>query len=251
MSSRTNVTVRIRRTNSDGLVEYSVPTQAHTTVLDGLEWIRSHEEPDLLYRHSCHHGSCGTCGVLVNGRQALGCLTNLREAAGQTSVAEGIQTSESATAVELRPLPAMTPLADLAVNPAPLFADFPRAASYLRPSEFNRDAERPKEVEAYERFEDCIECGLCVSVCPVIPVREFTGPAALAAYNREIEKNPDRTDELLAEIDTEGGVWGCDRHLECSRVCPTGVYPGKHIAQLQRKIEKKRAVDEKPDSPGK
>lgn len=214
--------------------EYQVPTKAHTTVLDALEWIRSNVEPELLYRHSCHHGSCGTCGMLINGRQALGCLTNLRSAAREAGGDAGTE-----GCMELRPLPTMKHIGDLAVDPTPLFSDFPRAASYLRASEFNREAERPVEVTRYERFEDCIECGLCVSICPVVQLRPFTGPAALSAYNRELDKNPERRAELLPQIDGDQGAWGCDRHLECSRVCPTGVYPAKQIAQLQRKIRKR------------
>ncbi|MFW6292149.1 MAG: NTP transferase domain-containing protein [Spirochaetota bacterium] len=44
----------------------------------------------------------------------------------------------------------------------------------------------------------------------------------------------------MPEIDTPDGVWACDRALRCSAVCPLGVYPAKHIAVLQRKIEKAR-----------
>jgi len=31
----------------------------------------------------------------------------------------------------------------------------------------------------------------------------------------------------------------CERALNCSRVCPTGVYPARHIADLRRLLEKK------------
>lgn len=218
-------TVRIRVArgrDSRRTEEFLVPVEDHTTVVDALEWIRSHRDASLMYRHSCHHGSCGTCGMLVNGERKLACTTGL----------------EDETVVDLKPLQTMDLIADLAVDPASLFRDFPRDAGYLRPSEFNRGSETPEEIEHYRRFENCIECGLCVSSCPVIGLRDFMGPAALAAYNREIEKNPDRTEELLAEVDSQRGAAGCDRHLECSRVCPTGVYPAKHIAQLTKKLKR-------------
>jgi succinate dehydrogenase / fumarate reductase iron-sulfur subunit len=69
------------------------------------------------------------------------------------------------------------------------------------------------------------------------PSRPFKGPAALAAYGREIEKHPERASQLLPEIDTPDGVWACDRALQCSMVCPLEVYPAKHIAVLQRKAK--------------
>lgn len=236
MSVIDTVRVRIeRKRRSVEWSEYLVPIEGHTTVVDLLEWIRSRLDDTLLYRHSCHHGSCGTCGMLVNGERRLACTTN---------VAALFAENEEEPTVELRPLQTMKHIGDLAVDPTPLFRDFPRAASYLRPSEVHKDAKTPEEIDRYERFENCIECGLCVSACPVIPLRGFMGPAALAAYNREIDKRPERTNELLPEVDTDEGAWGCDRHLACSAVCPTGVYPAKHIAMLQRKIEKKRQNEE-------
>lgn len=232
MSTSDTVRVRIERKQRDETwEEFQVPFEEHTTVVDLLEWIRSHQDDTLLYRHSCHHGSCGTCGMLVNGERRLACTTN---------VASIFETRENPSMIELQPLATMNHIGDLAVDPTPLFRDFPREASYLRPSEVHKNAKTPDEIDGYERFENCIECGLCVSACPVIPLRGFMGPAALAAYNREIDKRPERSDELLPQVDSPEGAWGCDRHLACSAVCPTGVYPAKHIAMLQRKLKKDR-----------
>jgi succinate dehydrogenase / fumarate reductase iron-sulfur subunit len=165
--------------------------------------------------------------MIINGERRLACTTRITEL--------------SSDSVELKPLETMRLIGDLAVDPTPLFADFPPEAGYLRPSEANKGSETPEEVPVYRRFENCIECGLCVSACPVIPMRSFMGPAALAAYNRELDKHPERADELLPHVDRDEGAWGCDRHLACSAVCPTGVYPAKHIAMLQKKITTWRA----------
>lgn len=231
------VVFRIARPQlSNPWAEFEVPVKNHTTVVDGLEWIKSRLDHSLMFRHSCHHGSCGTCGMLINGDQALACTTRVLD------LVEAAEEAGTDTTVEVRPLQTMKHVGDLAVDPTPLFRDFPRSADYLRPSEFNKGSEVPEEIsdQGYVRFENCIECGLCVSSCPVVAIREFMAPAALAAYHREIEKHGDRAEELLREVDSDRGVWGCDRHLECSRVCPTGVYPAKHIAMLQKKIRKAR-----------
>jgi len=203
---------------------FEVPCDAYTTVLDGLEYIRTRIDGTLMYRHSCHHGSCGTCGMVINGEQRLACMTNVHELDTDT--------------ITVYPLPQFARTGDLAVDPTGLFADFPPGADYRRVSEYNRDARTPDEVGAYERFENCIECGLCVSACPV--TANWMGPAALAAWNRELEKNPDRRNEILDAVDVDRGVWSCRRHLRCSAVCPTGVYPAKHIALLQRAATKRR-----------
>jgi succinate dehydrogenase/fumarate reductase iron-sulfur protein len=214
-------TIRIRR--ADGLTEYTVEAGRYRSILDALEEIRSEAEPGLLYRHSCHHGSCGTCGVIANGKRVLACTTPLEDFDGP---------------IELHPLSPFPVIGDLAIDPAPLYRDFPTDASYLRPSEANPEAQVPEEIDYFERFENCIECGLCVSVCPV--QERFMGPAALAAWNRELEKRPEREAEILEATSGPAGAPGCDRALRCSAVCPLGVYPAKHIAQLLRRMEKRR-----------
>lgn len=221
------ITFRISRERPGRLLdrpartEFAVPVEMHTTVVDALEYIRTHLDQTLMYRHSCHHGSCGTCGMIINGKRLLACTTNV--------LALGTDV------VDVRPLVTMRHLGDLAVDPTPLFVDFPARADYRRASDVHPKAERPAEIKDFERFEDCIECGLCVSACPV--TARFMGPAALAAVNRELEKHPERRAELLSQVNVPHGVWACDRALECSRTCPTGVYPAKHIALLQRAIK--------------
>ncbi len=226
----TTKTLRIRRTEGH-IDEFVVTAGRYTTLLDGLEEIRSGDDRSLVYRHSCHHGSCGTCGALVNGERVLACLTRLAELPA-VSVVE-----------PLSPFPLV---ADLAVDPRALYERFPPDAGYLRPSEVNPGAGVPDEIAGYTRFENCIECGLCVSACPV--QRAFVGPAALAAYGRELEKHPERGGELLRQIDTADGVWACDRALACSAICPLGVAPARHIAVLQRKARALRQNRESVES---
>jgi succinate dehydrogenase/fumarate reductase-like Fe-S protein len=48
--------------------EFRVPVGPRTTVLDALLAVRHRQDPSLTVRHSCLHGSCGTCGMRVNGR---------------------------------------------------------------------------------------------------------------------------------------------------------------------------------------
>ncbi len=201
--------------------QYSLGVNDRMTVLDALEVIRRDQDTSLMYRHSCHHGSCGTCGMLINGERKLACLTQA--------------TKLETEMIELQPLRNMKVIGDLAVDPSPLFPDFPKGAAYIRRSEVNRDGRKPFELDHWERFEDCIECGLCVSSCPV--TESFMGPAALAAHNREIINRRERRGELLGEVNVPRGAWPCTRALNCSRACPTGVYPAKHIAELRKKIE--------------
>ncbi|MFP4377509.1 MAG: succinate dehydrogenase/fumarate reductase iron-sulfur subunit [Spirochaetales bacterium] len=224
-----DATIKIRRT--DGSYDsFVVKPSSRTTVLDALEKLRTEQDHSLMYRHSCHHGSCGTCGMIVNGERKLACITHVNEAVDDSGE------------VQLDPLSPFEVVGDLAVNPESLYADFPADSTYLRESEANPEAKPPEEIEGFTRFENCVECGICVSVCPV--TQAFKGPAALAAYNRELEKRPERAKELLPEVAGPDGVYGCDRALNCSQACPLGVYPAKHIALLKRKVEQEGLGEE-------
>ena len=206
---------------------YDLPAADEDSVLDLLERIRRDLDDSLMYRHSCHHGSCGTCACIVNGEERLACTTKIEDLEREGKLHDDT--------IRIEPLAGLKRIGDIALDPSGFFGDFPVDFTYLRPSEANRGAKPPEEVEKFVRFENCIECGCCVSVCPVSV--GFIGPAALARYNREREKNPDRAKKVLDETDAPGMVWACERALDCSRVCPTGVYPAKHIQQLRNAIK--------------
>ncbi len=216
---------------SSGDVSYRAPVYDTTTVLEALEYIRVHCEPTLLYRHSCHHGSCGTCGMLINNQRRLACLTKI------VDIEQDV--------IRLAPLDTQEVIADLATSPKRLLDEFPEGATYIRDSETDSGGRPPAEAGGrYRRLEDCIECGLCVSACPV--AKSFIGPAALAAYNRERVNRPSREEEILERVGRNDGAARCERHLACNAACPSNVYPAKHIAQLRKAVER-RADKERPD----
>ena len=59
--------------------QFRVPAGPRTTVQDALLAARRLKDPSLTIRHSCLHGSCGTCGMRVNGREVLACVTRIEE----------------------------------------------------------------------------------------------------------------------------------------------------------------------------
>ena len=46
--------------------EFQVPVGPRTSVLDALLAVRRDQDPSLTVRHSCLHGSCGSCGMRVS-----------------------------------------------------------------------------------------------------------------------------------------------------------------------------------------
>jgi succinate dehydrogenase / fumarate reductase iron-sulfur subunit len=104
-----------------------------------------------------------------------------------------------------------------------------------RKSEFEPQSHPPDGIADYVRFEDCIECGLCLSACPVSATSdEYVGPAALAAAQRLLEEprgtDPDR---ILDWADDPVGAWRCHAAFECTEACPSNVNPAARIMDLR------------------
>lgn len=194
------------------------------TVLDCLETIRLTQARGLMYRHSCHHSACGTCAMRINGVERLACMTRLADLRGEI--------------ITLEPLKGFPPIADLVVDMSGFYSDIDADWSCLKPSDTPAAADTLQR-ERPLRLEDCIECGCCVSACPVVAdEKKFMGPAALAALNNQLSKTPAARGELLARAGAPRGEPRCRRALDCSRVCPTRVYPARHIADLRRLRER-------------
>jgi succinate dehydrogenase / fumarate reductase iron-sulfur subunit len=225
MNTRT-LTIRILRCKPEVIEparfeSFRVAVGEGATVLDALERIRREQDPGLMYRHSCHHSSCGSCACRVDGVERLACTARLLDLGGDT--------------ITLEPLRGFPVLGDLVVDVSGFYADIDPAWDCLRPVDppiGNSAGEK-----GLQRLEDCIECGACVSACPVDKARPgFMGPAALAAVNAERLKHPEREPALLALAGSERGEARCERALRCSRVCPVGVYPARHIMELRKRI---------------
>jgi succinate dehydrogenase / fumarate reductase iron-sulfur subunit len=205
--------------------EFDCTPEPGATVLDVLIEIRRNRDPSLVLRHSCMHASCGTCGVRINGREALACDTKV---AGIT-----------APTIDVGPLANQRPVADLATDMVDFYARFEAVGFPLvRSAEAAAGAEPPEGVKAYTRFENCIECGLCLSACPISRTdRSYLGPAALAAAARVADEPRGQplgpVFALTAEPDS---VWRCRDAMQCTAVCPSAVDPARALLGLRRRV---------------
>ena len=209
--------------------DYALGVTGHTTVLDGLDQVRLDLDPTLMYGRSCHHAACGTCACVIDGTERLACATNVL----------ALDRPE----ITVEPLHGFERVGDLAVERAGCYGHIGETWNYLQPVE----SPALSGGENLVRFENCIECGCCVSACPVRRKHEaFMGPAALAAIAREMAIGSTRPETLLDIAGGEKGERWCNRSLACSRVCPTGVYPARHIADLRKRL----GADRRGQPPG-
>ena len=202
---------------------FDVQVEPGMSILDCLEKIRLEQDQTLMYRHSCHHSSCGTCACRINDLESLACTTDTLSLNNET--------------ITLRPLAGFKSIGDLVVDMQGFYEDFSEDWSHLCNRESGVESRLPLGIQALQRFEDCIECAACVSACPVTRKNEaFVGPAVLAALHREVLKHPEKSGALMELAGGERGVIGCESALKCSHVCPSGVYPARHIADLRRQL---------------
>ncbi|HEY7668867.1 MAG TPA: 2Fe-2S iron-sulfur cluster-binding protein [Actinomycetota bacterium] len=205
---------------------FDVPVGASRTVLEGLRWIKVHADPELAIRHSCFHASCGTCGVRVNGREALACVAAL---------------DATTTSVTVEPMANHPVLADLVVDMGPFVDRFTEPHPLVRPVEPAAGPAMSPEGEPHERFEDCIECGLCLSACPVAATDDtYVGPAALAYAQSLLDRGEGDRDAILDWADGPGGAWRCHAAFECTEACPSDVRPAQRIMALRRELVRPR-----------
>lgn len=216
--------------------DFEIEVEPGDTVLDALLRIRRTKEPTLVVRHSCMHASCGTCGLRINGREALACDTKVD--------ALPAKPAKPAQPIKVEPLANQRPVADLATDMVDFYARFEAAGLPLvRSSDVAPGVEPPDGIKTFGRFENCIECGLCLSACPMARTsHDYIGPAALAAAARVVEEPRGRdlgpVLDLAAEPDS---VWRCHAALECSVVCPSAVEPALALLTLRRHIAANRA----------
>jgi succinate dehydrogenase / fumarate reductase, iron-sulfur subunit len=209
--------------------EFEVAVGPDASLLEALREIRSHQDRSLTLRYSCCHGSCGTCGMRVNGHEVLACVTPLA--------------SLGAGPVVVEPLANARVEHDLVVDMRDLYDHLePAQRPLVRQDERLAGQEGNPPGPAFARYENCIECGLCVSACPIArsdPL--YLGPAALAAAWRTVQE-PRGADpsSVLAWVDDEQGCWRCHASFECTEVCPSGVDPAGATMALRRELTRRK-----------
>jgi len=228
------VTFEVLRYNpgKDGsphLRQYSVPVTKGMTVLDGLHWIKEHEDRTLSWRSSCRMGVCGSCGMFINGLPRLACNNQIVHL--------------HSDCITIKPLPNYDIIRDLVPDLESLFDKHRSMKPYLIRKDL-AEQDHPtgeyfqsdEELVNYIQFAYCIKCGLCLAACPTVATSEnYTGPQSLTQGWRYTSDSRDEgAQERAEELYSSHGVYRCHFAGACSHVCPKGVDPALAI-QLAKK----------------
>ncbi len=215
---------------------YTLDVEPTDRVLDALTTINRNVDGTLTFRRSCAHGVCGSDAMVINGKEALACKTLIQD------VAE----SDGAT-ITIAPARHMEVQRDLMVKQDTFFANY-RAVKPFFIADETKPAPQKEYLQSIEErsvFDDptkCILCGACYSACPVIDKNpSFIGPAAIVQAARFVFDSREKGIEARLDIlDRPDGVWACENHFECTRVCPRDIKVTKMINFTKREIKKLR-----------
>src|SRR2546421_2541461 len=223
-----SVTLRVFRWAPDQpehVQEYRVAAAADTTVLDALVELQRRRDPTLAFRYACRVGMCGSCAMVVNGRERWACRTRL------ATLGRG--------PVTVRPLYHFPLLRDLVVDMAPFTDRMRRVGAALVPA---------PEAEAYalipagstERREidpaiECIGCGMCVSACTMVAHNaRFPGPAALnRAFTLQRDSRDAAPSTRWGALLSEDALARCHGQANCTELCPIGLPPTRSVIRLR------------------
>jgi len=215
--------------------EYTVEADPNERLLDALMQVKRFQDGSLGFRKSCAHGVCGSDAMSINGKDGLACKTLIKDVVEK----EG----DTITIAPLRHLPV---LRDLIVDQTAFFNKYRAIKPFMINDEPVPDKERLQSPEERKQFDDttnCILCASCYSACPVLDDNQgFLGPAAISQAFRFLADSRDRGgEERLPVLDGPEGVWPCQNHFACTKVCPRSILITKRINQTKRMIEKHKS----------
>ena len=206
--------------------DFAVAAGPETTVLDALVEVQRSRDATLAFRYACRVGMCGSCAMVVNGRERWACRTRLASLGTAT--------------VTVRPLYHFPLIRDLVVDMAPFRARMASVGAALTPAPdapaYARIARDSAERRQIDDAVECIGCGMCVSACTMADHdARFPGPAALnRAFTLQRDHRDEDKDARWAVLLSDDGLARCHGQGTCTEVCPMELAPTTSILRLRR-----------------
>ena len=198
---------------------------------DALLKIKNEQDPTLTFRRSCREGICGSCAMNIDGTNTLACL-------------DYIDQTDTSKACKIYPLPHMYVVKDLVPDMSNFYEQYRSIEPWLQPvapkqpgqGEFLQSRQDRAKLDG---MYECILCACCSTACPSYWWQgdRYLGPAVLMQAYRWIEDSRDgQTARRLAELDDAFKLYRCHTIMNCTRVCPKHLNPGKAIAHIKKRL---------------
>lgn len=205
--------------------DLTIQDETNTTILDVLIRLQKEQDPSLAFRYACRVNMCGSCAMVINGREGLACKTNVSDFAKNKTIT-------------IRPLNHFPVIKDLVVDMDPFFKHYEECLPFFEPEVIAEEPAviRPDSAErmAIGLATECIACGCCVSSCTMANYHEdYAGPAPL---NRAFTLLMDSRDNLYEERMDKvlQSCYNCRTEFNCTEVCPKDISCTRAIKYIQR-----------------
>ena len=194
------------------LVNYKCEVTEGMVVLDAIHKIQSNQANDLACRWNCKAGKCGSCGVEINGKPKLACMTRMNE-------------FEEEQTVVITPLKSFPVIKDIVSD---VSWNYKQNEKIIPFSPSKKDKEKDfvmmqKDIDRVQHFRKCIECYLCQNVCHVLRDHEkkdeFVGPRFMIRL-ASLEMHPLDNADRIPNIKNDHGSGMCNITRCCTDVCP-------------------------------
>lgn len=193
-------------------------------VLDALIQIKDLQDSTLTFRRSCREGICGSCSMNINGTNALACLKPLNKI--------------NQKFVTIYPLPHMYIIKDLVPDLSNFYAQYKSIKPWSKTNPTLNQLQSKKDRFELDGLYECILCACCSSSCPSYWWNhdKYLGPAVLLqAYRWVIDSRDSDNINRLNFLNHKMRLFRCHTIMNCSKVCPKGLNPGKAISLLKHK----------------
>lgn len=195
------------------------------TVLDALFMIQQTRDKTLSFRYSCRLAMCGSCALVIQGREGLACKTRVK------TLGTG--------PISLRPLSHLPIIKDLTVDLRSLINRLKKLEPYFIPKSPSPEPARIKPTSRERQIiglnTECIGCGSCVSACTMMHWDpDYIGPMGLNRAFCLIADSRDLTGGRLEKAADENGIYRCHMEFNCTDVCPKHISPTRGIHHLKR-----------------
>ena len=204
-----------RGNDSDGkLVDYQIEVDQGMVVLDAIHRIQTEHANDLAVRWNCKAGKCGSCGVEINGKPKLACMTRMNE----------YDTDET---ISVRPVKTFPTMKDLVSDVSWNYEQNKRITPF-KPDPLQKDEKEnyrmfQEDVDRIQEFRKCIECYLCQNVCHVLRDHDrkdnFAGPRFMIRL-AGLDMHPLDTEDRIPAIKEDFGLGMCNITRCCTDICP-------------------------------
>src|SRR3954467_8574800 len=99
-----------------------MPDETAVTMLDVLLRIQREQDASVAFRFACRVAMCGSCGMVINGRERLACKSNVSDLSAGAEI-------------PLRPMNHFPVIKDLVVDMDPFFSKMRETLSFFEPKE--------------------------------------------------------------------------------------------------------------------